>query len=61
MARFRVEVSTTTRMLYEVEAEHRSDIHDQFDDAGDNASLTGWFLAGESYGEEEITFIRDLS
>jgi len=50
MARFRVEVSTTTRMLYEVEAEHRSDIHDQFDDAGDNASLTGWFLAGESYG-----------
>ena len=60
MARFRVEVSNTTRMIYEVEAEHQSAIHDDFDEFVDVENV-GWVLVSESYGEDEITHIRDLS
>ena len=59
MARFRVEVSNTTRMIYEVEAKTRSHVFDQFEEFVD-ADAPGWFLVSESYGEDEITFIRDL-
>ena len=58
MARFKVEISHTVSRTYEVEAESRSDIHDQFEDSDEEPA--GWVLVEEDYGTEEVTFIRDL-